>query len=192
MTNQPKWHCVANLGDVNPLEYGGAFVLIDATGVYPPELHVWDEPTGEPAKEVEYLGWEDQCTTEEGEKPEELLTWITGTIDSTQKWTRHVVILDRCTYQNQILSDNKYHPNQPAWWFNEGSLDKAPMADLARFNGTDPQQLIYRFCSIDPIERAQAYLMVMQYYGPQEEPTTFDDEDTVRRIMNQYLAQIQE
>ena len=42
-TNQPKWVCAANLGDVNPLEYGGKFLLIDATGIYDPELWVYEE-----------------------------------------------------------------------------------------------------------------------------------------------------
>ena len=34
ITNQPKWQLVANLGDVNPFEYGGFFVWKDLTGVY--------------------------------------------------------------------------------------------------------------------------------------------------------------
>jgi len=38
MTKQPKWKCIVNLGDMNPLDYGGLFVCIDETGVYPPEM----------------------------------------------------------------------------------------------------------------------------------------------------------
>jgi hypothetical protein len=45
MTNQPSWKVIANLGDATPLEYGGAFLKVDETGVYCPELIVWDEPT---------------------------------------------------------------------------------------------------------------------------------------------------
>jgi hypothetical protein len=37
MTQQPVWKFVANLGDVNLLDYGGLFVYVDTTGVYPPE-----------------------------------------------------------------------------------------------------------------------------------------------------------
>ena len=37
MTAQPKWIKVANLGDVNPLDYGGHFVYRDRTGIYAPE-----------------------------------------------------------------------------------------------------------------------------------------------------------
>ncbi len=46
MTNQPKWVLKANLGDVNPLDYGGYFVYEDQTGVYEAEaekLFVDDE-----------------------------------------------------------------------------------------------------------------------------------------------------
>lgn len=45
MTNQPSWKLLTNLGDVTPLEYGGAFLLVDETGVYDSELVVWEEPT---------------------------------------------------------------------------------------------------------------------------------------------------
>lgn len=34
---QPIWKPLDNLGDVNPIDYGGYFVLEDTTGVYPPE-----------------------------------------------------------------------------------------------------------------------------------------------------------
>jgi hypothetical protein len=37
MTNQPKWQAVAQLGDVNPLDYGGYWVLVDTTGEFTPE-----------------------------------------------------------------------------------------------------------------------------------------------------------
>lgn len=45
MTNnsQPSWHCVANLGDVNPFEHGGKFLMIDRRGIYPAELWVFSE-----------------------------------------------------------------------------------------------------------------------------------------------------
>jgi len=36
-TRQPDWQFIANLGDRNPLEYGGYFIYQDATGVYPEE-----------------------------------------------------------------------------------------------------------------------------------------------------------
>ena len=36
-TQQPVWRCVAQLGDADPVEYGGFWVFVDDTGVYPPE-----------------------------------------------------------------------------------------------------------------------------------------------------------
>ena len=42
--SQPKWKKIANLGDVNPLDHGGLFVLIDETGVYPPEMERLEPP----------------------------------------------------------------------------------------------------------------------------------------------------
>ena len=36
-TKQPKWKLIAQLGDVNPIDYGGYFIYEDETGVYPPE-----------------------------------------------------------------------------------------------------------------------------------------------------------
>jgi len=39
-TNQPLWRMVANLGDVNPIEYGGMFVYIDRRKHYEPEIEV--------------------------------------------------------------------------------------------------------------------------------------------------------
>lgn len=41
-TKQPSWHCVANLGDAHPFEYGGDFVLVDKRGIYDPELWHYD------------------------------------------------------------------------------------------------------------------------------------------------------
>lgn len=43
-TKQPKWRMVANLGDVNPFDYGGFFVYVDTTGVYAPEAELLSDP----------------------------------------------------------------------------------------------------------------------------------------------------
>lgn len=42
---QPSWHCVANLGDADPFEHGGKFLMIDRRGMYPAELWVFSEWT---------------------------------------------------------------------------------------------------------------------------------------------------
>lgn len=52
-TNQPRWHVATNLGDVNPLEHGGSFVLIDSTGIYDPELWKYEEwQEGDPIRRL--------------------------------------------------------------------------------------------------------------------------------------------
>lgn len=48
-TQQPNWKLVANLGDVNVAEYGGFLVYVDTTGVYAPEVEMYeakDDETG--------------------------------------------------------------------------------------------------------------------------------------------------
>lgn len=47
---QPMWKCVAQLGDANPLEYGGLWVFVDTTGVYAPEMEHLDVPDSEEYK----------------------------------------------------------------------------------------------------------------------------------------------
>ena len=42
MTAQPSYFCIANLGDANPFEHGGAFVCIDRRGIYDPILLIYD------------------------------------------------------------------------------------------------------------------------------------------------------
>ncbi len=36
--SQPVWKYIANLGDASPVEHDGAFLYVDETGVYDPEL----------------------------------------------------------------------------------------------------------------------------------------------------------
>ncbi len=36
--SQPKWKCVVNFGDVDPMEHGGLFVFLDETKECPPEV----------------------------------------------------------------------------------------------------------------------------------------------------------
>ena len=41
--SQPRWRMIANLGDADPVTYGGFFVYVDRNGVYPPEVEVLEE-----------------------------------------------------------------------------------------------------------------------------------------------------
>jgi len=79
------------------------------------------------------------------------------------QWTAYRFILERCTYdrENDILSDNKYHPEICAWFWKP----RADMQPLAGYTGVSVDDLIESFCSEDPVERAYAYRAVGQYYG---------------------------
>lgn len=41
-TAQPCYHCIENIGDVDPFTYGGAFVCVDKFNVYSPILLILD------------------------------------------------------------------------------------------------------------------------------------------------------
>lgn len=56
---------------------------------------------------------------------------------------------DKCTFVNGVLSDNRFHPELPAWF-----ADKLP-------DDTTPEQ----FCSEDTMIRAMAWTEVGLYYG---------------------------
>lgn len=45
-TKQPKWKCIAQLGDVNPVEHGGIWVFEDQTKTYSPEIEMFEPETG--------------------------------------------------------------------------------------------------------------------------------------------------
>ena len=123
MTSQPKWSCIANLGDVNPIEYGGIFVFVDSTKVYPPEMEILEEP------------------------PED---------SENQIWTVYRIILDTCTYQNGILSGNRFHPECPTWFADD-------IDSICSF--ADYPDLIADLCSSDPCKLTQAYRVIGDYWG---------------------------
>lgn len=89
MGAQPEWVFVANLGDVNPIDYGGLFVFTDSTGVYDPEC-----------ESVEMI--------DDSEDDED-----------RQRFIVHRWILEPCTFIDGVLSDNPYHPDSPAWFADD-------------------------------------------------------------------------
>lgn len=76
--------------------------------------------------------------------------------------------LEKCTYENGVLSDNPYHKDHPVWfgdrtpdkWNPEGELKK-----LADYTGQTEEGLIKAFCSDNPCDRAMAYESVGNYHG---------------------------
>lgn len=138
MTNQPKWKFIANLGDADPIEYGGYFVKVDITGVYHPEVEVLIEP-GEGAEE--------------------------------QVWKVYRFILEACTFENGILSDNQFRPECYVWFAKPESekvkrpQDTTYLSGICEFMGVKADELIKQFCSDDPLERALAWRNVGEYHG---------------------------
>lgn len=88
--SQPKWRRIANLGDVNPINYGGFFVYIDLTGVYAPEAEVLitNEVAGDCDSWTIYRFILEPCTY---------------TVDSGYEG-------------GGVLSDNPYHPMYAVWF----------------------------------------------------------------------------
>jgi hypothetical protein len=123
-TNQPVWKAIAQLGDVNPLEYGGLWILSDTTGAYAPEAEYLVPPEDDDAREL----------------------------------TVYRYILERCTFTDGVLSDNKYHPAHPAWFADS-------IADVARYCGMTTDGMIAALCDESPVQRAGAYQAIGNYHG---------------------------
>ena len=88
-TKQPIWRYLQNIGDCTPLEYGGAFVFEDTTGVYAPELEILEEP------QVEWYG-----------EPE----------DDPRTWTVYCLTIEPHTFEDGVLSDNPFHKGLAVWY----------------------------------------------------------------------------
>lgn len=139
------WRVLANLGDVDPIECGGFFVL------HPPEregslteIEILEEPTQDPPYDGE---------------------------PDTRVWTVYRLLNDRIfrltdkdpEYPAGALGDNVYHPYLAVWF-----SDKVP--EVARFIGyaDDGEELRDLLCSADPIDRAAGYQSLVAYFGPYE------------------------
>jgi len=73
-------------------------------------------------------------------------------------WTVRRFSADKCTFINSVLSDNEFHTDKPAWF-----ADKLP--SLAETYGQDLSDIIALFTSPDPLDRAEAWRMVGEYFG---------------------------
>ena len=78
--------------------------------------------------------------------------------DGERRYTVYRFTLDPCTWINGILSDNPFHPDQPAWFFDH-------LATLASNADMTVPELVALFCSDDPMKRALAWREVALYYG---------------------------
>ena len=140
-TKQPIWKLIANLRDASPIDHGGYFVFEDETGVYAPEGEWLEAPDSE---------------------------------DEGGTWKSYRFTLKRCTFTwsgdgvfdpkaHGILSDNKYHPEHPAWFAQPEEeratrpQDTTYLSNVANIVPVELDALRALFCSIDPLQRAEAY-----------------------------------
>ena len=124
------------LGDVNPVEHGGFWVLRDKTGSYCEEAELFD-------------------------------------VDSRQLAACRFT-LNRCTFINGVLSDNKYHPDKCAWFATTPERmklrpqDGRGLTDVARTVGIEEDELVRLLCSESPIERCRGYQCLIAHHGVYE------------------------
>lgn len=146
MTNQPIWKAVANLGDANPVDHGGFFVLVDQTGVYCPEAVTIETPV-----DAQWSGyWEDETEGYSG--------W-----HKNARWTVSRVPLEPNWFEDGCLSDNEFHKNLPAWYGGPDSLES-----VSSSTGMTVRDLITALTSKDTVQRAFGYRELAGYYGAYE------------------------
>lgn len=148
MTHQPTWNCVAQLGDADPIDFGGYWVLVDSTGAYAPEGEYLEPPP------------DDQANYD--------IDLLDGDWKPTARWTVYRFILEPCTWIDGILSDNPHHPAHAAWWAPRPYTAKNTTCRLrgtAETMGFELAELVGLATSADPVDRAIVYRAIGDYYG---------------------------
>ena len=95
---------------------------------------------------------------------------------ATDRYYMFTVLLEKCTYVNRVLSDNKFHPNYAAWFADD-------LLHAAKSAGLPVQSARVYLCSDDPLLRAHAYMVLGNYFGYRN----FDDYP--RRLTSDQLAE---
>lgn len=87
------------------------------------------------------------------------------------RWKVYRWSLEKCTYQNGILSDNPYHPDYPAWFAKPESerkhrpQDTTYLLDICKTMDVSEKTIISNLCGDDIMARANAYLDIARYHG---------------------------
>lgn len=79
--------------------------------------------------------------------------------DGDLEWETFRFELNRCTFQREILSDNPYHPQQPAWFAGD-------LTEVARTCGWTLRGLKLALCHESVYFRACAYMALVAFFGP--------------------------
>lgn len=90
--------------------------------------------------------------------------------DDDGQWTAYRFTLEPCTFIDGVLSDNKFHPEHPAWFAGteaqrlERPQDSTYLKNIADFAGVSVEELVSYFTG--NIEaRASAWRLVGEYHG---------------------------
>lgn len=75
------------------------------------------------------------------------------------RWRIYRFDIERCTFENGILSENKFHKDKPAWF--AGRIESVAAS-------CDHEKIIEHLCSEDIIDRARAYQSLWEYFGKHE------------------------
>lgn len=78
--------------------------------------------------------------------------------DGKETWEVRRVCLDKCTFVDGVLSDNKFHPSIAAWFAKD-------IEYLASFLGIAEADFIEMICSNDAMKLAVTYEAIGQYHG---------------------------
>lgn len=105
-------------------------IRVDKTGVYSPELDYYED-------------W--RAFSEEFDKAKE-------------PFEKYTIVLDRCYYENGVLSDNSFHLDFPAWFAKDVNR-------IAREMGFPPEYVVDMFCGENIHWRATAYMEVARHHG---------------------------
>jgi hypothetical protein len=140
MTNQPTWRTIANLGDVNPLDHGGYFVMIDQTGQYQAEAELLVVPEHDDDSEL-YMVYRfilDPCTYDKE----------TDTLS------------DNCYHPLHSAWFAKSESERA-----ERPQDDTYLQDVCDSCDIKKQALIELFLSHNVVKRAEVYHMIGDYHG---------------------------
>lgn len=134
--SQPKWKCVAQLGDKNPVDHGGFFVLIDTTGVHTPQVELLESPDDDEGEWMVYRFDLDRCT------------YIDGVLSDNPFHPTHPA---------WFAKPENHRAARPQ--------DTTYLSNVCRTMDIEESELVRLLCSENPVERAQGYRCIGQYHG---------------------------
>lgn len=134
--SQPDWECIAQLGDADPIDHGGYWILRDKTGVYPEEAELLVVPDNEDGEYTIYRFTLEPCT------------YVNGVLSDNKFHPDHAA------WWAGTEKERKFRPQ-----------DTTYLKNIADFIGMDVDELAGHFCSEDALQRATGYRAVGDYHG---------------------------